>query len=119
MSDSRNPSNTEMGSSRAHTVCLHSRGASSASTERGTENPHKRVTFGRAESALPVIACNFYFVKTSGMVTCVTADEGATCMVVLDVDTGHMKAVLVAGKSVTALPGRKVGNAALSSSFDA
>ena len=50
---------------------------------RGTENPHKRVTFERAESTLPVIAFGFSFIKTS-----VTADEGAICMVLLDVDTG-------------------------------
>ena len=31
----------------------------------------------------------------------VTADEGATCFVLLDVDTGHMKAVPAAGKTVT------------------
>ena len=30
-----------------------------------------------------------------------TADEGATCLVLLDVDTGYMKAVLAAGKTVT------------------
>ena len=30
-----------------------------------------------------------------------TADEGATCLVLLDVDTGHIKAAPVAGKTVT------------------
>ena len=30
-----------------------------------------------------------------------TADEGATCLVLLDVDSGYMKAVLAAGKTVT------------------
>ena len=30
-----------------------------------------------------------------------TADEGATCLVLLDVDTGYMKAVPAAGKTVT------------------
>ena len=33
---------------------------------RGTENPHKRVTFERAESTHPVIAFGFCFIKTSG-----------------------------------------------------
>ena len=60
---------------------------------RGTENAHKRVTFERAESTLPVIAFDFCFIKTSGIVPSVTADEGATCLVLLDVDTGYMKAV--------------------------
>ena len=35
---------------------------------RGTENPHKRVTFERAESTLPVIAFDFCFIKTFGIV---------------------------------------------------
>ena len=35
---------------------------------RGAENPHKRVTFERAESTLPVIAFDFCFIKTSGIV---------------------------------------------------
>ena len=68
---------------------------------RGTENPHKRVTFERAESILPVIAFDFCFIKTSGIVPRVTADERATCLVLLDVDTGYMKAVPAAGKTVT------------------
>ena len=68
---------------------------------RGTENPHKRVTFERAESTLPVIAFDFCFIKTSGIVPGVAADEGATCLVLLDVDTGYMKAVPAAGKTVT------------------
>ena len=68
---------------------------------RGTENPHKRVTFERVESTLPAIAFDFCFIKTSGIVPGVTADEGATCLVLLDVDTGYMKAVPAAGKTVT------------------
>ena len=68
---------------------------------RGTENPHKRVTFERAESTLPVVAFDFCFIKTSGIVPDVTADEGATCLVLLDVNTGYMKAEPAAGKTVT------------------
>ena len=68
---------------------------------RGTENPHKRVTFERAESKVHVIAFDFCFIKTSGIVPGVTEDEGATCLVLLDVDTGYMKAVSAAGKTVT------------------
>ena len=68
---------------------------------RGTENPHKRVTFERAESTLLVNACDVCFIKTTGIVAGVNADEGATCLVLLDVDTGHMKALPAAGKTVT------------------
>ena len=58
------------------------------------------MTFERAESTIPV-AFDFSFIKTSGIVPGVTADEGATCLVLLVVDTGYMKAVQAAGKSVT------------------
>ena len=68
---------------------------------RATENLHKRVTLERAESTLAVIAFDFCFIKTSGIVPGVTADEGAPCLVLLDVDTGYMKAVPAAGKTVT------------------
>ena len=71
---------------------------------RGTENPHKRVTFERAESTLPVIAFDFCFIKTSGKSSPdVTADEGAPCLVLLDVDTGLHEGCTVpaAGKTVT------------------
>ena len=57
--------------------------------------------FERAESPHPVIAFDFCFMKTSGIVTGVTADEGVTCLVLLDVDTGYMKAVPAAGKTIT------------------
>ena len=57
---------------------------------RGTEHPHKRVTLERAEHTLPVIAFDFCFFKTSGIVPGMTADEGVTCLVLLDVDTGYM-----------------------------
>ena len=67
---------------------------------KGTENPHKWVTFERAESTLSVIAFDFCFIKTSGIVPGATADEGATSLVLLDVD-GYMKAVPAAGKTVT------------------
>ena len=67
---------------------------------RGTENPHKRVTFEHAEHTLPVIAFDFCFIKTSGIVRGTTADDGATCLVLLDVDTGFMKAVPAAGKTL-------------------
>ena len=59
------------------------------------------MTFERAEPTLPVIAFDFCFIKTSGIVPGVTADEGATCLVLLDVDTGYMKAAPAAGKTVT------------------
>ena len=68
---------------------------------RGTENPLKRVTFERAESTIPDIPFHFCFIKTSGIVPGVTAADGATCLVLLDVDTGYMKAVPPAGKTVT------------------
>ena len=61
----------------------------------------KAVTFEGAESTLPVVALDFCFIKTSGIVLGVTADEGATCLVLLDVDTGYMKVVLAARKTVT------------------
>ena len=60
-----------------------------------------RVTFDRAEFTLLVIAFDFCFSKTSGIVPGVTADEGATCLVFLDVDTGYMKAAPAAVKTVT------------------
>ena len=85
---------------------------------RGTENPHKRVTFERAEPTLPVIAFDFCFIKTSGIIPGVTADEGATCLVLLDVDTGYMKAAPAAGKTVTDYLMRAV-DASLSNSSDA
>ena len=59
------------------------------------------MTFERAESTLPVIAFDFCFIKTSRTVPGKTADEGATCLVLLDVDIGYMKPVLAAGKTVT------------------
>ena len=46
------------------------------------------MTFEGAESTLPVVALDFCLIKTSGIVPGVTADEGATCLVLLDVDTG-------------------------------
>ena len=100
ISDPRDPSNTErevheLTHLAPQPMCEH------CVKERGTENPHKRVTVERAESTLLVIAFDFCFIKTSGLVSGVTADEGATCMVLLDVDTGYMKAVPVAGKTVT------------------
>ena len=48
-----------------------------------------------------VIAFDFCIIKTSGIVPGVIADEGATCLVLLDVDIGYMKAVPAAGKTVT------------------
>ena len=48
-----------------------------------------------------VIAVDFCFIKTSGIVPGVTADEEATCLVLLDVDMKYMKAVPAAGKTVT------------------
>ena len=59
------------------------------------------MTFERAEPTLPVIAFDFRFIETSGIVPGVTADEGATCLVLLDVDTGYSKAVPAAGKALT------------------
>ena len=72
--------------------------------ERGTENPHKRVMFERAEPTLPVLACDFCFIRSSGIVPGVTADEGATCLVLLEVVTGYMTAVPAAGKFCHRLP---------------
>ena len=78
------------------------------------------MTFERVESSIPVIAYDFCFLKTSGIVPGVTADEGETCLVLLDVDTGYMKAVPAAVNTVTEqIPSSKEGNASLSSSFDA
>ena len=57
------------------------------------------MTFERAECTLLVIAFDFIFIKTSGIVPGVTAHEGATCLVLLDVDTRYMKAVPTAGKT--------------------
>ena len=59
------------------------------------------MTFERAESTLLVIAFDFCFIKTSEIVPGVTAYEGATSLVLWDVDTGYMKAVPAAGKIVT------------------
>ena len=47
----------------------------------------------RAESSLPVIAFDFCFIKTSRSVSEMVAAEGATCLALVDVDTGYMKAV--------------------------
>ena len=97
ISDLREPSNTEREHELTHLPpqpwceqCVKG---------RGTENPHKRVTFERAESTVTVIALDFCFIKTSGIVPCVAADEGATCMVLPDVDARFMKAVPAAGKA--------------------
>ena len=46
-----------------------------------------------------------------------TADAGATCLVLLDVDTGYMKAVPAAGKA-SQTTWSKVGSVSLSISFD-
>ena len=59
------------------------------------------MTFERAESTIPVIAFDLCFIKTHGIVPGVTTDDGATCLVLLDMDTGYMKDVLAAGKTVT------------------
>ena len=59
------------------------------------------MTFERAESTFLVFACDFCLIKTSGIVPGVTADEGATRLVLLDVGSGYMKAVPAAGKTVT------------------
>ena len=55
------------------------------------------VTFERAESTLFVVAFDFCFIKTSGIVR----RRRAACLVLLDVDMGYMKAVPAAGKTVT------------------
>ena len=56
---------------------------------RGVANLHKRVTLERAESTLPADAFDVCFIKTSGSVSGVVADEGETCLVSVDVDTGR------------------------------
>ena len=100
MSDPREPSSTEK---EVHelTHLLPQPWCERCVKGRGMENPHKRVTIERAESTLHVIAVDFCFIKTSGIAPGVTADEGATCLVLLDVDTGYMKAVPAAGRTVT------------------
>ena len=58
---------------------------------RGVEHPHKRVTLESPESTLLVTAFDFSFIKTSGSVPGVVADEGATCLALVDVDTVYLK----------------------------
>ena len=79
----------------SHTY-FHCRGVSSVS--RG--GVRRNLTSGRC-STLPVIPLNLCFTRTSGIILGVTADIGATCLVLLDVDTGYTKAVPAAGKTVT------------------
>ena len=78
-------------------ICLDSRGASSAS--RGEYRESSQV--GDVRTCGIYTPCHRILIKTAGIVCCVTADEEATCLVLLDVDTGYMKAVPVAGKTVT------------------
>ena len=85
---------------------------------RGTENPHKRVTFERAESTFPVIAFDFCFIKASGIIPGVTADEGATCLVLLDVDTGVHEGCTSRWKDRHRLPELRAANASSSNSSD-
>ena len=58
---------------------------------------YRESSFERAESTLFVIAFGSCFIIVPG----VTADEGATCLVLLDVGTGYMKVVPTAGMTVT------------------
>ena len=78
ISDPREPTNTEKEVHELTHLPPH-QSCEQCIRGRGTENPHKRVTFERAESTLPVIAFDFCFIKTPGIVPGVTADEGATC----------------------------------------
>ena len=80
---------------------LHNSGLIIGSRGEEWKNPHKRVTLERAESTLPVIALDVCFIKTSGIVSGVVADEGATCLALVDADTGHLKAVPAAAKTAT------------------
>ena len=68
---------------------------------RGVENPHKRVTLERAESTLPVIAFDFCFIKCFWERVWLVADEGATCLVLVDVCTGYLNVHPAAAKTVT------------------
>ena len=73
--------------------------------------------FERAESTLPVVAFDFCFIKTSRIVAGVTADEGAACLVLLDVDTVFLKAV-PAAERLSRIVWLRMVNASWSNSSD-
>ena len=69
-------------------------------TGRGVQHPHKQVTLERAES-LPEITFDVCFIEISGSVSGVVVDEGATCLVLVDVDAAFVKRVPASAKTVT------------------
>ena len=54
---------------------------------RGVEDPHRSVRLERAESTLPVIAFDSCFIENSVSELRTVANAGATCLVLVDVDT--------------------------------
>ena len=59
------------------------------------------MTLERAESTLLPIAFDFCCIKTSESAPGVVADERAMCLVLVDADTGYLKAVPAPAKTVT------------------
>ena len=79
---------------------LHSIGAIIASRDEEL----KILTQGDAGTCgihTPGCCVRFLFIKTAGNVSGVVADEGATCLVLVDVDTGYLKAAPTSAKTIT------------------
>ena len=95
---SRRRLNMKFMSSRTY---LHSSGVIIAPRDEELKILTNAWRWKRAESALPVVAFDFCFIKTSGSVSGVVADEGATCLALVDVDTGYLKVVPAAANTVT------------------
>ena len=91
ISDPREPSNTEK---EVHELTHLPPQPSCEQNSASEEEVRRILTSGRRSKernphTLPVTTFDFCFIKTSGIVPGVTADEGATCLVFLDVDTGN------------------------------
>ena len=68
---------------------------------RGVENSHYRVTLDCSATTLSIIAFDVCFIKTSGSVSGVVADEGATCLALVDVDTGYLRPIFASAKTAS------------------
>ena len=95
---SRRKLNVKFTSSRTY---LHSSGVIISSRGEELKILTNACRWNRAESTLQVIAFDFCFIKASGSVSGLAADEGATCLVLVDVGTGYLDAVPAAAKTVT------------------
>ena len=68
---------------------------------RGVKDPRKGLTLEWSVSILPVIAFDFCFRKTSRTVCGMVTDDGVSCLVLEDVDTGYLLVVPANAMTVT------------------